>query len=133
VDPISNRSQTSRLRPVLALLLIVWEPAGLALVASSLVATLADRGIAAVAWLVARLLVTGFGVGAGMALWRRRPGAMRLTRWAVGLSLCAVMITALTPIWPHPLAPGVRGPATTILLAWYAGWWIWTLRAANDE
>jgi hypothetical protein len=133
VVPISNRSPKSRLRPVLALLLVVWEPANLALVASGLVATLADRGTAAVAWLVVRLLVTGFGVGVGMALWRRQPGAMRLARWAVGLSLVAAMITALTPLWPHPLPPGVREPATALLFAWYAGWFVWTLRAQDDE
>ena len=77
------RSSKTR-RTLLALVLVVAEPAGLALVASNLVTTIADRGVAASAWLVVRLLITGFGAGVGMALWRERPGALNLARWAVG-------------------------------------------------
>jgi hypothetical protein len=128
----SPRSSRTR-RTLLALVLVVAEPAGLALVASNLVTTIADRGAAAIAWLVVRLLVTGFGAGVGMALWRERPGAMNLARWAVGLAFAAAMITALTPVWPHPLPPGVREPATVLLFVWYAGWFVWTLRGGSDR
>lgn len=124
------RSSKTR-RTLLALVLVVAEPAGLALVASNLVTTIADRGVAASAWLVVRLLITGFGAGVGMALWRERPGALNLARWAVGLACAAAMITALTPIWPRRLPPGVREPATVLLFVWYAVWFGWTLRAGR--
>jgi hypothetical protein len=132
VAPNSPRSSKTR-RTLLALVLVVAEPAGLALVASNLVTTIADRGVAAIAWLVVRLLITGFGAGVGMALWRERPGALNLARWAVGLAFAAAMITALTPVWPHPLPPGVREPATVLLFVWYAGWFGWTLRGGSDR
>jgi hypothetical protein len=130
VAPNWLRSSKTR-RTLLALVLVVAEPAGLALVASNLVTTIADRGGAAIAWLVVRLLITGFGAGVGMALWRERPGALNLARWAVGLACAAAMITALTPIWPRRLPPGVREPATVLLFVWYAVWFGWTLRAGR--
>jgi hypothetical protein len=116
---------------MLAFLLVVAEPAGLALVASNLISTIAGRGADAVAWLVVRLLITGFGAGVGMVVWRDRPGAITLARWAVGLAFAAAMITALTPIWPHPLPPGVREPATALLFVWYGAWFVWTLRGSD--
>jgi hypothetical protein len=61
----------------------------------------------------------------------RTPGALTLARWAVGLSFAAAMITALTPIWPHPFPPGVREPATALLFVWYASWFVWTLRISQ--
>ena len=129
-----NSPRSSKIRSaLLAFLLAVAEPAGLAFVASNLVTTIADRGAVAVVWLVVRLLITGFGAGVGMALWRDRPGAMTLAPWAVGLSCVAAMITALTPIWPHRLPPGVREPATVLLFVWYAGWFSWVVRLSRDE
>ena len=113
-------------------MLVVGEPAGLAFVASNLVTTIADRGAAAIALLVVRLLITGFGAGVGLALWRERPGAMNLARWAVGLAFAAAMITALTPVWPRPLPPGVREPATALLFVWYGGWFVWTFTSGRQ-
>ena len=130
--PNSLRSSKTR-RAVLAFLLVVAEPAGLAFVASGLVTTIADRGIAAVVWLVVRLLITGFGAGVGMAVWRDRPGANGLARWAVGLIFAATVISAFVPFWPHPLPPGVREPATVLLFAWYGAWFVWTVRTTSSE
>jgi hypothetical protein len=116
-------------RALLAFVLMIGEPAGLAFVASNLVATIADRGAVAVAWLVVRLLITGFGAGAGMAVWRDRPGALILARWAVALLGAAAIVTVLTPIWPHRLPPGLREPTTALLFVWYAALFWYCRRA----
>lgn len=124
----SLRSSKTK-QAVLAFVLVIGEPAGLAFVASNLVVTIADRGSAAVGWLVVRLLITGFGAGVGMAVWRERPGAMTLARWAVVLSGAAAITTLLTPIWPHRLPPGLREPAAAMLLVWYAALFVYSSRA----
>ena len=116
------------MRRLLALLLIVWEPLSLALLASGMIYRLADRGWPSVAFLIARLAITGFGIAAGRALWADRPGAVVLARWAVGLSLAAVLLTYTTPLWPRTLPPGVHGPVVTALVAWYGGWLLWLFR-----
>lgn len=115
------------MRLVLAFLLVVWAPFNLALAASAVIDRLLDRGLAAIALLIARLAVTGFGVAAGRALWNRRPGAMMLARWASGLSLAVVVVLATTSIWPTSLAPGIREPVAIANVAWHALWFAWTL------
>ncbi len=112
---------------LLALLLMVWEPLSLSLIASGLMNRLTDRGWPAVALLLARLAITGFGVAAGRALWSNRPGAIALARWAVGLALVAVVLTYTTSLWPRTLPPGLHGPVVTALIAWHGGWLIWLL------
>jgi cytochrome bd-type quinol oxidase subunit 2 len=121
------------LRRLLAFLLVVWAPLNLSITAAALLNSLADRGWPAIVLLVVRLAVTGFGVAAGRALWNRRRGAIGLARWATGLSLGAVLVTATTSIWPHPLPPGVRGPAAIATVTWHALWFVWTLRQRDDQ
>jgi hypothetical protein len=120
------------LRRLLAFLLVVWAPLNLAITASALLDSLTDRGWPAIALLIVRLAVTGFGVAAGRALWNNRPGAMTLARWATGLSLGAVLVTVTTSIWPTPLPPGVREPGAIATVSWHALWFLWTLRQPNS-
>ncbi len=116
------------LRRLLALLLLVWEPLTLALTAASFADRLGERGWPAVVLLVARLGITGLCMAAGSALWAQRDGAMALARWATGLNLAAVAVTATTGIWPSSRPPGIRGPAAAVTIAWHAAWFLWTLR-----
>jgi hypothetical protein len=116
------------MRKVLAALLVVWEPLTLAVTAAAFLDRLGDRGWGAIALLVVRLGITGFGVAAGRALWAGRPEAVVLTRWATGLNLAANVVTLTTSLWPSLYAPGVRGPVITVTIAWYTLWFLWALR-----
>jgi hypothetical protein len=116
------------LRRLLAFLLVGWAPVNLALTASASLDRLTDRGWPAIALLIVRLAITGFGVAAGRALWNDRPGALTLARWATGLSLGAALVTVTTSIWPAPLPPGVREPVAIATVTWHALWFAWTLR-----
>jgi hypothetical protein len=116
------------MRRILAALLVVWEPLSLSLIAAAFLERLTDRGWTAVVLLIVRLGVTGFGVTAGRALWDGRPEAVTLTRWATGMNLAAAVVTLTTSIWPSPYPPGLRGPVTTVMIAWYVLWFGWALR-----
>jgi hypothetical protein len=118
---------------LLAGLLVVYEPLNLALTAAALLPGLTDRGWSATALLVARLAITGFGFAVGRSLWARDPGALSLARWATGLNLATALLIATTRIWPSSFPPGVRGPAATVTIVWYAGWFMWTLRQAGSS
>ena len=115
------------MRRLLAALLVVWEPLSLALTAAAFLDRLGDRGWGAIVLLVVRLGVTGFGVTAGRALWAGRPEAVTLTRWATGLNLAANTVTLTTSFWPSLYPPGLRGPVTTVVIAWYACWFLWAM------
>jgi hypothetical protein len=121
------------LRRLLAFLLVAWAPLNLALTAAALLDRLTDRGWPAIALLIGRLAVTGFGVAAGRALWNGRPGAMTLARWATGSSLGAVLVTVTTSIWPSPLPPGVREPVAIATVTWHVLWFLWTLRQREPK
>src|SRR5579872_6567475 len=74
---------------LLARLLILFQPLNLAVVAASATSAIAVRGAPVVAVLVLRLLVTAFGVAAGIALQNLRPGAVTLTKFAIVASALA--------------------------------------------
>ena len=116
------------MRRILAALLVVWEPLSLSLTAAAFLDRLSDRGWAAEALLIVRLGVTGFGVAAGRALWAGRPEAVELARWATGLNLAANVVTLTTSLWPSLYPPGLRGPVTTVIIAWYVLWFVWAMR-----
>jgi hypothetical protein len=107
---------------ILALLLTVAEPAGMAFYASSILTRIIDRGGWAVLLLAVRLAITGVGVGAGLALWHQRPGAAAFARIAVALTAAGVVLTYLAPVFPHNRPPGTTAPLLAGLLVYYASW-----------
>ena len=92
-------------------MLTVAEPLGIAFYASSILSTIIDRGGWAILLLVVRLVITGIGVGAGLALWNERPGAAAFARFAVVLTAGGVLLTFLAPTFPNNRPPGTTAPA----------------------
>ena len=107
---------------LLALLLTVAEPLGLAWSVAGLVPTLGFRGAGVALLLVARVLVTGLGVAAGLAIFGRRPHAARLAALALVLLAAASLVSLLTPILPSDLPPDLTTLAVVAVSAYYGAW-----------
>jgi hypothetical protein len=91
---------------VLCLLLVVWQPVGLALVASHLVDAIAVRGVSLALVLLLRLVVTAFGIAAGIALFATRPSAVALAKASLLASAAVDLFVYLTPFFPNNRFPG---------------------------
>jgi len=113
---------------VLGLLLAVVEPLGMAYYASEVLASVVNRGTFAVLLLVARLAITGIGVAAGLSLWGGRSGALALARAAIVLTAVGVVMTALSPTFPHNRPPGLTAPLLAVVLAYYGAWFAYLTR-----
>jgi hypothetical protein len=124
----------ARRRPaitVLAILLVVWEPAAFAFYAAAIADRIVDRGPTAVFLLVVKLAVLGMGIAAGRALWRMSPGSVRFAQVALALSAATTLAIALSDAWP-PRAPGELVPLTILVLLYDAAWILY-LSFALDE
>lgn len=91
---------------VLALVLAVWEPLNVAAFVAPVFPTIAQRGYATAAFIIARMVVAGISVAAGIALWQRQPDAARLAGAALVLSTIAAVITYTTRLLPTSVMPG---------------------------
>jgi hypothetical protein len=118
---------------VLAVLMLVWEPLGLALTASAALPRLALYGFPAYVLLGARLAVAGLGLAAGRALWVGRPEGDRLARWWLAAATLAGVLTLLTPYFAVNRLPGTRGPLLAFLLAWNGGWFLYLAARRNQS
>jgi hypothetical protein len=110
---------------VLCLLLIVWQPLSLGLVAASVLDSVAAGGLPPVVVLLTRLLVAGFGIGAGLALLGRRPGAVTLAKVSLALSAAADVFVYTTPFFPSNRAPGETPIYIVASVAYNLGWFLY--------
>ena len=110
---------------LLIFVLTVWNPASLALHASSIVWSIDTRSTLSLAFLLARLVITSIGIAAGIALWLRRPGAPSLAKTALVLfALEAVLrLSSRTDIRSAP--PGTRLPLALFIIVHNAGWYLY--------
>jgi hypothetical protein len=114
---------------VLCGLLLIWQPISTGLVTSSVLDSLAIRGLPMALIMVLRILVTGFGVGAGLALIGRRPGAVGMAMVSLIASAATDMIVYLTPYFPSHRAPGETPVYVLVSLAYGTVWMIYLIRS----
>lgn len=114
---------------VLCVLLLAWRPVGLAVTAAGALDALAVRGVALVLILLVRLLATAAGVAAGLALVRRRPGAVWLARWSLVLSAVVDVFVYTTPYFPSNRPPGTTPLVVTASLLYHGGWVAYLFRS----
>ena len=125
-DPASRpRPEVGGWLILLILLLTIWNPATLALRAASAVANVASQSTVSLTFLGARLIITSIGVAAGIALWRRRTGAVSLAK--VALVLFAIEATARlsTRVDLSTAPPGTRLPIALIVILHNAAWYLY--------
>jgi hypothetical protein len=114
---------------VLCLLLLIWQPISLGLVASSMLDALASGGLPAVLILLTRLIVTGFGIAAGLALLGRRPGAVTLAKVSLALSAATDVFVYTTPFFPSNRAPGETPMYIAVALTYSIVWIVYLFRS----
>jgi hypothetical protein len=118
---------------VLCGLLLIWQPISTGLVTSSVLDSLASRGLPMALIMVLRILVTGFGVGAGLALIGRRPGAVGMAMVSLIASAATDMIVYLTPYFPSHRAPGETPLYVLASLAYGTVWMIYLIRSKRVQ
>ena len=114
---------------VLVLLLLVWQPLSLALVASRVVDAIAIRGVALAVLLLARLFVTACGIAAGLALVGGRSYAVALAKLSLVASAAVDLIVYLTPYFPNNRPPGDTPFYVAGSLAYSGAWLMYLVRS----
>ena len=114
---------------VLCLLLLIWQPISLGLVASGMLNALASGGLPAVLILLTRLIVTGFGIAAGLALLGRRPGAVTLAKVSLALSAATDVFVYTTPFFPSNRAPGETPVYIAVSVTYSIVWIVYLFRS----
>jgi hypothetical protein len=114
---------------LLCRVLVLWQPLSLGLVASSALNSLSIRGWPLALAIVGRLAVAAFGVAAGLALWRQRPGAVGLAKASLVLSAAADVFVYTTPFFPNNRPPGDTTLILVGSLLWYALWLLYLWRS----
>jgi hypothetical protein len=131
-----DRSGTRPLGPWLLLLcalLLGWAPASFALTASTLVDSLAVRGVGVTAFLALRLLVVAVGIAAGLALLGRRPAARALAAGALCASLGTDLLDYLSGWFPSNRIPGTTWMYVTATLTYHLAWLTYLFRLRDHN
>lgn len=107
---------------LLSRLLIVWSPINVGLSAASAFGALPIRGWPLGIILLARLLVAGLGLSAGLAIGSLRPSAVRMAQCALLLSAAMDIVVYTTPYYPSNLMPGEMPLYVSASLVYHGGW-----------
>jgi hypothetical protein len=114
---------------VLVLLLLVWQPLSLGLVASGVLRSLALRGLPLALILILRLVVVAFGIAAGLALLGRRAAAVTLAKGSMLASAATDVLVYATPFFPNTRPPGDETIVLAVSLAYYVIWWLYLTKS----
>jgi hypothetical protein len=107
---------------LLCLLLMIWQPVVVGLTASRVLDSIAIGGLSVALVLLLRLLVTGLGVAAGLALINRRDGAVNLARTVLAVSAATDVFVYATPYFPSNRGPGETPIYVAVSLIYYTVW-----------
>lgn len=111
--------------------LAVWQPLNLAAVAAESIAALPIRGWPLGALLALRVAITAIGLGAVLAIFDRKPGALPLAMAALLLSGGMELFVYATSFFPNNRLPGT----TPFYMAWtvlfHGGWLLYLWRSTR--
>lgn len=107
---------------LLCLLLMIWQPVVVGLTASRVLDSIAIGGLSVALVLLLRLVVTGLGVAAGLALINRRDGAVNLARAVLVVSAATEVFVYVTPYFPSSRGPGETPIFVAVSLIYYTVW-----------
>jgi hypothetical protein len=119
----------ARWLPVLARLMTLYQPIIVGLLTSRTVDSLAIRGREVLLLLLVRVLVTAFGVAAGLALRRGHARAVGLAKVSLLLSGATELFIVLTPSFPNSRGPGETPIWVAGILIYFGGWFAYLMRS----
>jgi len=114
---------------VLCVLLLLWQPLSLGLLASGVLDDLARRGLPLAMVLLLRVIVTAFGIAAGLALVNRRSGAVTLGKVSLIASAATDVFVYATPYFPSNRMPGETPFYIAAALVYYIIWLAYLFRS----
>lgn len=114
---------------LLCFLLTVWNPGTLALVLASAIENVPPPSNVELMLLVLRLVVTGVGVAAGVALWNKRVGAVRLAKVALISFAIEAMGRLSTRTGLSQFPPGTRVPVALAIVAFNGAWFLYLAKS----
>jgi hypothetical protein len=110
---------------LLCLLLTIWAPATLAVVAASRIVEISTSSTFTLVLLGVRLAVTSIGVAAGMALWQKRLGAVWLAKASLIVSAIEAIGRLSARVGLSDAPPGTRLPLAILLILYNAAWYFY--------
>jgi hypothetical protein len=114
---------------LLSRLLIVWQPLNLAVAGMGALNAIGVRGPVVVAVLILRMIVTGIGLAAGIALSNRRPGAVTLAKLALVSSAATDLFVYTTPYFPSNRVPGDTIYYVAASMTYHGVWLVYLFRS----
>ncbi len=117
--------------PLLARLMTLYQPIIVGLLTSRTVDSLAIRGREVLVLLLVRVLVTAFGVAAGLALRGHHARAVGLAKVSLLLSGATELFIVLTPSFPNSRGPGETPIWVAGILIYFGGWFAYLMRSGS--